>query len=223
MVDRNLEFARRDRTGIRNRRQLRCHRLDPIGRRRRIRRTSNLVVICVFARESRRILDVLCRHCTCGIGYICVLRTARIQINRRRGVDIGIARGLIRDHPRKLQDIIANDDIAIVIRMCCTAVVDLSNPFRHSCDLTRCNSSRRRHMPWIRCIHLFEISRGGIICAECIVREWIVRRICRTRHHVICDVLRLRYVRGSLLARRITCKMPGCISLQYKADLARIA
>ena len=201
---RDVQLARRDRAHIRDIVPCRCdglavtrtvHAADDV-----IARIDDLIVVRILARELRRVVDRL-------------LDDIVVRITRDILICIGGGRGVRRLSARVRDQVQPDDrvpvlDVPIAVRMLLHPVVDLRDLLRLRLNLGRGNRPVRRHCVGIYCVYVFKIALRGVGSAEEIVRERAGRPVLRSRDDVVCDIVRLRLVRGTVCTRRITGKMP---------------
>ena len=164
-----------------------------------IARIDDLIVVRIFARELRRIGNILCCYIRTAVGNILV------RIGGSRGVRRLSACARDQVQPDNLVPVL---DVPITVRMFRHPVVDLRDLLRLRLDLGRGNRPLRRHCVGICCVYIFKIALRCVGRTEEIVREGAGRPVLRSRDDIVCDMVRLRLVRGTVCTRRITGKMP---------------
>ena len=162
---------------------------------------DDLIVVCVFSLELRRVVDGFLDDNTVAVSL-----NIFIYIGGTRGIHR--LSGRIRDQ-RQRDNLSPGQDIPIAVRMLRKSVVDLLlELLRLRLNLGRGNTPRCRHGVGIICIDSFEITFIGARCAEVVIRERADILVMRIRDDIVRDMFRLRFVRGVVRPRRITGKMP---------------
>ena len=162
---------------------------------------DDLIVVCVFSRELRRVVDGFLDD-----SIVAVSLNIFIYIGGTRGI-LRLS-GRIRDQWQR-DNLSPGQDIPIAVRMLRHPVVDLLlELLRLRLNLGRGNSPLCDDCVRSGCIDCFEFTFIGARCAEVVIRERADILVMRIRDDIVRDMFRLRFVRGVVRPRRITGKMP---------------
>ena len=179
----------------------------------RMIRIDDLIVVRICARELGGIVHCLRRRFR-------IIENILIDVGSRRAV-YRHPRGIVNETVREaaiLIDVLEPDHIIaghrcrsripVALRIARYAVIGLVEVLHRLRD----NLGRGNRPLCCDCVgicrrHRFEVALG-YRCAELIVRERARRPVLRSRDDVVCDMVRLRLVRGTVCTRRITGKMP---------------
>ena len=161
---------------------------------------DDLIVVCVFSLELRRVVDGFLDDNTVAVSL-----NIFIYIGGTRG--IRRLSGRIRDQ-RQRDNLRPGQDIPIAVRMLRHPVVDLLlELLRLRLNLGRGNTPLCDDCVGSICIDCFEITFIGARCAEVVIRERADTLVMRIRDDIVRDMFRLRFVRGVVRPRRITGEM----------------